>query len=107
MRLLTLTLTLLSLAFAPAPFPKAARQPRESEQARRDRLLHECRRRLDELAVKWRLERQSVIFTVQHPSGGGGMGGTWGVRDGDLAVTLRRIIDRVEQYLGLAPGPKR
>jgi hypothetical protein len=105
-RILTLLLALSALAFAPAPFPKSERPAaRESEQMRRDRLLHECRRRLDELGVKWRLERQSVIFNAQQPNGGGGMAGSWGVQGGDLTGTLRRIIVRVEQYLGF--GAKR
>jgi hypothetical protein len=103
---LTLPFVLLSLAFAPAPFAKPQRSPRETEQAKRDRVLHECRRRLDELGVTWRLDRQSVFFNVRHPNGGG-MGGSWGVRAGDVAGTLRRVIVRVEQYLGLAPGLKR
>src|SRR4051794_9244042 len=102
----TLAFALLSLAFAPAPFPKAERPACESEQTRRDRLMRECQRRLDELGVRWRLEGHSVTFNVRHPGGGGGMGGSWGVQDGDVAGTLRRVVARVEQYLGLAPGPK-
>jgi hypothetical protein len=103
--LLLLPLVVAPVVGAPAPFPKAERRPRESEQAKRDRLLHECKRRLDELGVKWRLERQSVIFNVQHPNGGG-MGGSWGVQNGDLTGTLRRVVARVEQFLGYSPRPK-
>jgi hypothetical protein len=105
MRRFVLTFTLLSLAFAPAPFQKSERPARESQQAKQDRLLRECQQRLDELGVKWSLERQSVIFNVQQPGGGGGMEGSWGVQNGDLTGTLRRIIVRVEQYLSF--GPKR
>jgi hypothetical protein len=104
---LTLALALPSLAFAPAPFPKAERPARESEQTRQERLLYECRRRLDELGVRWRLERRSVVFNVQHPNGGGGMGGSYGVYDGDVARTLRMVVVGVEEYLGLAPRQKR
>jgi hypothetical protein len=103
---LPLAFALLSLGFAPAPFPKAARPARESEQRKQDRLLRECRRRLDELGVRWRLERHSVVFSVRHPSGGGGMGGSYGVDDGDVAGTLRRVVARVEGYLGLTPRLK-
>jgi hypothetical protein len=104
---LTLLLALLSLGFAPAPFPKAERPPaRESEQARRDRLLYECRQRLHELGVEWRVEergdRRSVRFSVRHPGGKGTLGGDWGVSGGDLTRTLRQVVVRVEEFLGLA-----
>jgi hypothetical protein len=103
--LLTLAFAVLSLGFAPAPFPKAERPERESEQTRRSRLLRECQRRLDELGVRWRLERSSVVFSVRHPSGGG-MGGSYGVDDGDVAGTLRRVVARVEEYMGYRPRLK-
>jgi hypothetical protein len=103
MRLVAMTLAfaLLSLAFAPAPFPKAERQG-ESEQRKQERLLRECRRRLDELGVKWRLQGDSVVFSFRQPVGSGQIGGSWGVDDGDVARTLRRVIVLAEEYLGLA-----
>jgi hypothetical protein len=106
MRLLAVTLALavLSLAFAPAPFPKAERPARESEQRKQERLLYECRRRLDELGIEWRLEGHSVTFIVRRP--GGGMGGSYGVQRGDVAGTLRQVVASVEEYLGLAPRRK-
>jgi hypothetical protein len=31
------------------------------------------------------------------------MGGSYGLNDGDVARTMRRVVVRVEEYLGLAP----
>jgi hypothetical protein len=101
----TLALAVLSLAFAPAPFPKSERA-RESEQTRQARLLNECRRRLDELGVRWRLERHSVVFYVRHPGGNSGLGGDYGVDDGDVASTLCRVVVRAEEFLGRRPRLK-
>jgi hypothetical protein len=56
--------------------------------------------------VRWRLAGHSVIFNVRHPGGSGGMGGNFGVADGDVAGTLRRVVVGVEEYLELAPRLK-
>jgi hypothetical protein len=107
MRLVAMTLAfalaLQSLGFAPAPMPRTRR---EAPPPSRERLLAECRRRLDELGVRWRLEdrngRRMVRFSVQHPNGGG-MSGADSV-DGDLADTLRDLIKLVEAFFR---NPKR
>jgi hypothetical protein len=106
MRRIVLTLALLSLAFAPAPFPRIVRPARESEQTKQDRLVRECQRRLDDLGVKWRLERNSVIFTVHSPIGSSVISGDVPVHDGDVASTLRRVVARAEELLGHRPRLK-
>ena len=102
---LPLLLALSSLAFAPAPLP---RTHRDGAQQRRQRLLSECRRRLDELGVKWRLEdrggRPMLRFSVMHPNGRTGMGGADSV-DGDLADTLRDLVKSVEAFFRNSTPP--
>src|SRR5262245_58977280 len=97
---LPLLLALSSLAFAPAPLP---RQGREARWRSQERLVAECRRRLDELGVRWRLERgdgwRSVRYAVAHPSGGSSIGGVFYVDGGDLAAALRAVISEAEVYL--------
>jgi hypothetical protein len=108
MRLVAVTLTfaLLSLGFAPAPFPKAERPARESAQRMQERILRECQQRLDELGVKWKFgqrgEWRTVNFNVVHPSGNSAMGGEFLAYDGDVARALRRVVVRVEEFLGHA-----
>jgi hypothetical protein len=103
---LTLVLALLALTdlnpsqAAPAPLP---RRDREAPRARQQPLLDECRRRLDELKVEWRVVdqdgRRLVRFGVDHPNGrGGAMGGSFQVNGDDLAGTLRQVIKQVEFY---------
>jgi len=101
MRRLTLPpvfLCLCSLAFAPAPLP---RPDGERPARKRERRLAECRRRLDELGVEWKLvpsnEGVAVRFTVRVRRGG--MGGTFGVSgDRDLVNTLLAVISAVENF---------
>jgi hypothetical protein len=85
---------------APAPLP---RRNAETPAQARQRQLVECRRRLDELGVKWRVVidrgRRSVHFSVDHPNGRGGMGGSWEVGGDDLLGTLRDILRQVEAFL--------
>jgi hypothetical protein len=104
MRRVVLTLTLLSLAFAPAPFPKAQRPARESEQTRQERLLRECRRRLDELGVKWQVvagPRGDVVrfrLRMRMPNGTWGMDGERPIEGGDLTGALRWIAERTGEF---------
>jgi hypothetical protein len=89
---------------APAPLPR--RGP-ETPRARQ-RQLAECRRRLDELGVKWRVvdgRRRSVHFRVDHPFGRGGMGGSFELPGDDLLGALRAILEDVETYFRNAGRP--
>ena len=101
---LPLVLALLPLALgpamaAPAPLP---RRSTETPAQKQGRLMAEYRRRLDELGVKWRVQDGRggpwVVFRVSHPRNNSGMGGSFGVADGDLARTLREVIEEVEAY---------
>jgi hypothetical protein len=97
---LVLMLALSSLAFAPAPFPKAERRGPESPEQKQRRELAQCRRRLDELGVKWQLEGggRTVRFRVSRPDGRATMGGSFGVIGGDLSAALRRLVRSVENF---------
>jgi hypothetical protein len=113
MRRIVLTFTLLSLAFAPAPFPRTERTAHESEQAKQVRLLHECRRRLDELGVKWQVvagPRGNVVrfrVRVTTRNGAWGMNGDHPVEGGDLAGTLRLLADQVGDFAREAAADNR
>src|SRR3954469_13269060 len=104
MRRVLSLLALASLAFAPAPFPKSERPVHESEQAKRVRLLHECRRRLDELGVQWQVvagpHGDVGRFRVRVATRAGtlGMSGDHPVEGGDLAGTLRRLADQAGEF---------
>ena len=93
-------LALCSLAFAPAPLP---RPDRGAPARKRERSLAECRRRLDELGVQWRLEDRGggwrmVCFSVRHPRGRTARSsGRW-VSRGDLLAALRAVIADVEAF---------
>ena len=95
---LPLLLALSALAFAPAPLP---RPDRETPARKRERRLAECRRRLDELGVRWHLAdregRRAVRFSVLHPNGGG-ISGKIEVDGGDLVQILRAVIEQVESF---------
>ena len=90
---LPLLLAVSSLAFAPAPLP---RPDRETPAQKRERRLAECRRRLDELGVTWRLEvrggRPMLRYSISHPNAGGRISSiVWA--EGDLADELRNLVE--------------
>src|SRR4051794_2341856 len=95
---LVVLLAVLPLAFAPAPPPK---RDRETPTQKRQRLLNERARRLDELGVKWQVLTDGgwtrVRFSVEHPSRNGNcMGGTFAADD--LLATLQFLVRRVEAF---------
>jgi len=101
MRLFALSLILLSLSslgFAPAPLHRTQREARPS----REQLLAECKRKLDQLKVRWRVEarygRQVVLYGVRHPNGNSAMGGSFEVSR-DLLSTLQGVLQAVEAFL--------
>ena len=101
---LPVLLALSALAFAPAPLPRPDRVTPGQKR------LAECRRRLGELGVTWRLAesqgRPALRFSMRHPNGGGVSGFVWA--EGDLADELRNLVEIVETYLrkhGRLPPP--
>ena len=95
-RTLLITLSVALMAFAPAPLPRPDRVTPGQKR------LAECRRRLGELGVSWRLGlghegRPLLRFSMRHPDGGGIRGNVGA--DGDLADVLRNLVEMVEDYL--------
>ena len=104
---LTLLLALPSLGFAPAPFPKAERAgPREAQQRR---AVREYQSRLREFGLTCELVVGDggpyLRFGMRNPKGGGVEHlGSYPVRDGDVAGTLRLMIEYLQGLKGRAPA---
>jgi hypothetical protein len=100
----SLALAFLSLGFAPAPFPKADRQTPQEQ------VMRECVQRLEQLGVSWHVESRDgelyVSFTTHRPESRMG-GGLAMVSDGNLLMTLQRVVRVVTRNASFDDRPPR